>query len=87
MVFGLVRGAGAFATVLPSFSLVSRMPFAQHNHGFDHFFSATFSSRRETMVVGVLVRASAFRVDLGVSGLPSCLDRAFAHHTCGFLAC
>jgi hypothetical protein len=38
---GLVRGAGAFAAVLPSFALVSRMPFAQHNHGFGHFFSAT----------------------------------------------
>jgi hypothetical protein len=43
LVFGLVRGAGAFATVLPSFASVSRMPFAEHNHDFGHF-SATFSS-------------------------------------------
>jgi hypothetical protein len=28
LTFGLVRGAGVFATVLPSFALVSRMPFA-----------------------------------------------------------
>ena len=42
--FGLVRGARAFAAVLPSFALVSRMPFAQHNHGFGHSFSATSSS-------------------------------------------
>jgi hypothetical protein len=68
LVFGLVRGTGAFVAVLPSFALVSRMPFAQHNHGFGHFFNATSSSRREDMVGGALVRASAFRVDLGVSG-------------------
>ncbi len=68
MIFGLVRGAGAFAAVLPSFALVSRMPFAQHNHGFGHFFSSTSSSRREAMVGGALTRSSAFRVGLGVSG-------------------
>ena len=68
LVFGLVRGTGTFASVLPSFALVSRMPFAQHNHGFGHFFSATSSSRREAMVGGALARASAFRVGLGVSG-------------------
>jgi hypothetical protein len=68
LVFGLVRGAGAFATVLPSFALVSRMPFAHHNRGFGHFFSATSSSRRETMVGGALERDSVFRVGLGVSG-------------------
>ncbi len=34
LVFGSVRGAGAFAVVLPSFALLSRMPFAQLNHGF-----------------------------------------------------
>jgi hypothetical protein len=33
LVFGLVREAGSFAAVLPSFPLVSRMSFAQHNHG------------------------------------------------------
>jgi hypothetical protein len=42
--FGLVRGTGTFAAVLPSFVLVSRMPFAQHNRGFGHFFSAASSS-------------------------------------------
>jgi hypothetical protein len=46
--FGLVRGTGAFAVVLPSFPLVSRMPFTYHNRGFGHFFSAVSSSRRET---------------------------------------
>ena len=68
LVFGLVRGAGAFAAVLPSFALVSGMPFAQHNRGFGHFFSAASSSRREAMVGGALARASAFRVGLGVGG-------------------
>ncbi len=68
LVFGLVRGTGAFATVLPSFTFVSRMPFAQDNHDFDHFFSATSSSRREGMVGCDLVRASTFLVVLGVSG-------------------
>jgi hypothetical protein len=67
LVFGLVRGSGAFAAVLPSFPLVSRMPFAQHNRGFGHFFSATSSSRREVMVGGVLARTSSFLVGLGVS--------------------
>ena len=68
LVFGLVRGAGAFAAVLPSFVLVSNMPFAQHNRGFATSFSATSSLRREAMVGGALARASAFRVGLGVSG-------------------
>jgi hypothetical protein len=68
LVFGLVRGSGSFSSVLPSFALVSRMSFVQHNHGFGHFFIATSSSRRETMVDGVLTRVSAFRVGLGVSG-------------------
>ncbi len=86
-VFGLVRGAGAFAVGLPSFTLVSRMLFAQHNRGFDHFFSATSSSRRESMVAGALARASVFRVGLVSVGRSSCLNRALAHHTCGFLAC
>ncbi len=68
LVFGLVRGAGAFVEVIPSFALVSRMSFAHHNRGFDHFFSAASFSRREAMVGGALVRASDFRVALGVSG-------------------
>jgi hypothetical protein len=86
LVFGLVHGARAFAAVLPSFALVSRMPFTQHNHGFDHSFRSTSSSRLEVMVVGVLVRVSTL-VSVWVSvGLSSCLDRALAHRTCGFLA-
>jgi hypothetical protein len=68
LVFGLVRGSGAFSTVLPSFALVSRMSFAHHNHDFGHFFKTTSSSRRETMVGGALSRTSAFRVGVGVSG-------------------
>ncbi len=68
LVFGLVRRAGAFAAVLPSFALVSRMPFAQDNHDFDHYFTATSSSRREATVVGTLTRVSTFRVGLVVGG-------------------
>ena len=44
LVFGLVRGAGAFDVVLPTFVLVSRMQLAQHNRAFGHFFSASSSS-------------------------------------------
>ena len=44
------------------------MSFTQDNHDFGHFFSVTSSFRREAMVGGVLARASAFRVGLGVSG-------------------
>ncbi len=68
LVFGLRRGAGAFAAVLPSFVLVSNMSFAQHNRGFATSFSGTSSLRREEMVGGALPRASTFRVGLGVSG-------------------
>ena len=68
LVIGLVRGSGAFATVFPSFPLVSRMPFAQHKRVSGHFFSTASSSRRETMVGGSLARVSVFRVGLGVSG-------------------
>ncbi len=81
LAFGLVRGAGVFTEVLPSFALLSRMPFAQHCRGFGHFFSAAFSSRREAMVGGALERASAFRVGLGVGraviapGLRACPSR------------
>ena len=87
LAFGLVRGSGTFATVFPSFPLVSRMPFAQDNRDLGHFFSATSSSRREAMVGGALARASVLRVGLVSVGRSSCLDRALAHHTCGFLTC
>jgi hypothetical protein len=66
--FGLVRGAGAFATVLPTFVLVSRICLDQRYCGNVTSFNTTSSSRREVMVGGALVRASAFRVGLGVGG-------------------
>jgi cellobiose-specific phosphotransferase system component IIB len=67
-IFGWLRGAGAFAAVLPTFVLVSRMQHAQQYRGNGHFLSAASSSRRETMVGGALTRASALRVSLGVGG-------------------
>jgi hypothetical protein len=67
-ILGLVRGAGAFAAVLPTLVLVSRMQLAQRYRGFGHFLSAASSSRLQTMVGGALVKASAFRFGLGVSG-------------------
>ena len=36
-IFGLVRGAGVFAAVLPTFVLVSRVQLAQRYRGNDHF--------------------------------------------------
>ena len=68
LVFGLVRGAGAFPAVLPTFVLVSRLQLAQRYRGFGHFLSAASSSRLQTMVGGVLARASALRVGSGVGG-------------------
>jgi hypothetical protein len=68
LAFELVRGTGAFAEVLPSFDLVSRMPFVQRYRGNATSFSAASSSGREAMVGGALARALAFRVGLGVSG-------------------
>ncbi len=44
LAFGLVRGAGAFVVVLPSFVLVSRMSFAQRYRGNATSFSAASSS-------------------------------------------
>ncbi len=79
LAFGLVHGAGTFTTVLPSFDLVSRIPFVQHNRDSDHFFRGTSSSRREAMVGGALTRASPFRVGLGVSKRSSPLGCALAH--------
>ena len=46
-VFGLIRGSGVFATVLPTFVLVSRMQFAQQYRVNDHFIIAVSSSRHE----------------------------------------
>ncbi len=42
-IFGLIRGVGAFAAVLPTFVLVSRMQLAQQYRGNDHFLSAASS--------------------------------------------
>ena len=67
-ILGLIRGAGAFAAVLPTFVLVSRMQLAQQYHGNGHFLSTASSSRREAMVDGALARTSALSVGLGVGG-------------------
>jgi pSer/pThr/pTyr-binding forkhead associated (FHA) protein len=67
-IFGLVRGAGAFAAVLLTFVLVSRMHLVQQYRGNGHFLSTSLSSRHEVMVSGTLTRVSALSVGLGVSG-------------------
>jgi hypothetical protein len=72
LVFGLVRGSGAFVTVLPSVVLVSRIHLAQRYRGnIATSFSAASSSRREAMVGGVLTRAYLLTsaLSLGISGL------------------
>ncbi len=63
-----VHGAGAFAAVIPSFALVSRMPFAQRYRGNATSCSAASSSRCAAMVGDALVRSSVFHVGLGVGG-------------------
>jgi hypothetical protein len=68
LIFGLIRGTGSFAAVLPTFVLVSRMQLAQQYRVNGHFLSSASSSRHETMVGGALARASALPVGLGVSG-------------------
>jgi hypothetical protein len=73
-IFGLVRRAGAFAPVLPTFVLVSRMQLAQQYRGNGHFLSVTSSSRREAMVGGTLVRTLPLRPIFGLVRRP----RAFA---------
>ncbi len=67
-IFGLVRESGAFAAVLPTFVVVSRMQLAQQYRGNGHFLRAVSTSRHETMVGGALTITSALRVGLGVSG-------------------
>ena len=68
LIFGLARGAGAFAGGLLTFALVSGLQLAQHNCGKCHFFSAAFPSQTEAMVGGALARASVLHVGLGVGG-------------------
>ncbi len=67
-IFGLVRGTGSFTPVLPTLVLVSRIHLAQQYRDFEHFLSAASCSRLKTMVGGALVKTSAFRFGLGVSG-------------------
>jgi hypothetical protein len=82
-IFGLVRRAGAFAAVLPTFVLVSRMQLTQQYRGNGHFLSAASSSRRETMVGGALTSASALRVGLCVGGAAIASgSRARPKHSC-----
>ena len=86
LVFGLIRGAGAFPAVLPTFVLVSRLQLAQRYRGFGHFLSAASSSRLQTMVGGALVRASAFRFGLGVSGA-TIVSGSCAHPSHSWMSC
>jgi hypothetical protein len=69
LIFGLVRGAGAFAPVLPTFVLVSRMQLAERCRYHGHFLSAVSSSRREVTVGGPLVRDSVLCVGLDLGGV------------------
>ena len=69
LAFGLVRGTGAFAVVLPSFALVSRIPFAQRYSDNATSFRVVSSSRLEAMVGVALTRTSVFRVVLGFGGV------------------
>ncbi len=87
-VFGLVRRAGAFAVVLPTFVLVSRIQISEQYRCNDHFLSAVSSSRCETIVVDALVRALSLSVDLGVGGaaVPSG-SRDHPSHSCDGLVC
>jgi hypothetical protein len=68
-IFGLVRRPGVFATVFPTFVLVSRMELVQQYCSNDNFLITVSSSRRETMVGDSLTRDSVLRVGLGVRGV------------------
>ena len=87
-ILGLIRGARAFAAVLLTWVLVSRLQLAQRYRGFGHFLSAASSSRLQTMVGGALARASAFRVGLGVGGAAVASgSRARPSHSCDGWVC
>ena len=86
LVFRLVCGAGAFPAVLPTLVLVSRLQLAQRYRGFGHFLSAASSSRLQTIVGGALVRASAFRFGLGVSGA-TIVSGSCAHPSHSWMSC
>jgi hypothetical protein len=66
---GVWFGCGDTSVHLPTFVLVSRIHLVEQYRRNDHFLMTTSSSRRETMVGGVLVRDSTIRVDLGVGGV------------------
>ena len=66
--------------------LVSRLQLAQRYRGFGHFLSAASSSRLQTMVGGALVRASAFRFGLGVSGA-TIVSGSCAHPSHSWMFC
>ncbi len=57
LIFGLIRGSVAFAAVLPTFVLVSRMQLVEQYRGNGHFLSQVFSSWHEAMVGDSLSRA------------------------------
>jgi hypothetical protein len=69
------------AEEVPGFQL------AQHNRGKCHFFSSAFSSQLEAMVGGSLARARLCMSAWVSVGLPSRLDRVFAHRIRGLLVC
>ena len=83
-----VEPKDAFAAVLLTFVLVSRMQLAQQYRGNGHFLSAASSPRREAMVGGALARASALRVGLGVGGAAvASRSRARTSHSCDVWVC
>ena len=67
-IFGLVRRAVVFTGGLMTFPLVSGIQLAEHNCGSFHFFTASFSSKLETIFGGALSRTSTLYVVLGVGG-------------------
>jgi hypothetical protein len=86
--FGLVRGAGTFASVFPTFVLVSRIHLVERYRGNTTSFSVASSSRREAMVGGALAKASAFLVGLGVGGTAVASgSRVLPSHSCGGWVC
>jgi hypothetical protein len=89
LTFGVVRGAGTFAAVLPTFVLVSGIHLAQRYRGnIATSFSAASSSRREAMVGGALARVSVFRVGLGVGGtVVASGSRDCPSHSCDDWVC
>ncbi len=86
LIFGLVRGTGAFAAVLPTFVLGSRIQLTQRYRDKGTSFSATSSLRLETMVDDVLTRASVLNVGLGVGG-GTIVSGSCAHPSHSWMSC